>query len=256
MQQLTTHEIVRRLATKYSPPAWAFLPQVRNRTGFGPVDRTADGLAMSLCSSRGLGLVGFEVKSHRGDWLRELKNPSKAETIFNYCNQWYVVAGSTVIVQEGELPKTWGLMVPHGSGLSIVSEAPERDSRQLDNSFLAAILRKVTDTYVPRIQLKGMILEGRDQKVADAERDRDHWKTTHDRILKKGMDFAKASGVNPFDQFSYRDPRDLGKAFRMALNGQQEISGMEERLRSLRRTAEQCRDRIDQELKKGGVGTK
>ena len=45
--------------------------------------------------SRGLYLHGFEIKVHRNDWLRELKNPAKAEEIAGYCHFWWVVATRT-----------------------------------------------------------------------------------------------------------------------------------------------------------------
>jgi len=51
-----------------------------------------------LWPSRGLHLMGFEIKAGRGDWLRELKDPGKAEGIAAYCDQWWVVAPAEVIV--------------------------------------------------------------------------------------------------------------------------------------------------------------
>jgi hypothetical protein len=57
-----------------------------------------------------MALSGFEIKSYRGDWLRELKNPAKAEGIASCCNYWWIVAGNLEIVQTGELPEPWGLL--------------------------------------------------------------------------------------------------------------------------------------------------
>lgn len=75
-------ELLRR---RYPAPAWAFLEEVRNQTGYARTIRTADALAMSLYPSRGLHLHGFEVKVSRADWFRELNDPKKAEEIAAYC---------------------------------------------------------------------------------------------------------------------------------------------------------------------------
>ena len=74
-------------------PRWATFPAVRNATGFARQVRTADAIAMALWPSMGLELHGFEIKSHRHDWLRELKKPDKADAIAKHCNRWWIVAG-------------------------------------------------------------------------------------------------------------------------------------------------------------------
>jgi hypothetical protein len=53
---------------------------------------------MGLWPSRGLKLMGFEIKAGRGDWLGELRNPRKAESIARFCDQWWVVATQDVIL--------------------------------------------------------------------------------------------------------------------------------------------------------------
>ena len=93
-QQYSAHELADRLAKKYAAPQYAFLEQVRNGTG-GFANRSADAMALSLWPSRGLMLDGFEIKGYRTDWLRELKNPAKAEELAVYCNRWWIVARRT-----------------------------------------------------------------------------------------------------------------------------------------------------------------
>lgn len=63
-------------------------------------------------------VMGFEVKTSRSDWLRELKDPSKSEAWRRYCTHFYVVAPRGV-VNKDELPAGWGLILPRGSGLAI-----------------------------------------------------------------------------------------------------------------------------------------
>lgn len=144
---MKTDELMAALAARYCRPAWAFLPEVRNGTGYQREPRTADAMAMSLWPSRGLELHGFEVKASRADWLGELKNPAKAEEIAAFCDRWWLVVGDKEIVKPAELPPTWGLMIPRGTGLIAVTEAPKLDATPLDRLFVASLLRKVTETW-------------------------------------------------------------------------------------------------------------
>ena len=57
-----TVDLERRLRTRYQAPAYAYLPQVGDSTGYS-VHRHADAIVMSLWPSRGLHLMGFEIKA-------------------------------------------------------------------------------------------------------------------------------------------------------------------------------------------------
>src|ERR1035437_8757229 len=78
------------LQVRYKSDAYALFPQVRETTG-SACTRTADAIAFGLWPSRGMEVEGFEIKISRGDWLRELKSPSKAEGIFQFCDRWWIV---------------------------------------------------------------------------------------------------------------------------------------------------------------------
>jgi len=93
---------------------WAFMAQVRNAAGFNAT-RTLDALALHLWPSRGLALHGFEIKVSRPDWLREVKDPAKAEDACRLVEFFWIVAPKGV-VKKGELPPTWGLIEIHGTG--------------------------------------------------------------------------------------------------------------------------------------------
>ncbi len=88
---------------------WALMEEVAPRTGGGT--RYADGIAVNLWKSRGYAVHGFEIKVSRADWMRELKNPAKADELFGYCDHWWVVAAPGIVKPE-ELPAGWGLMEP------------------------------------------------------------------------------------------------------------------------------------------------
>lgn len=93
---------------------WAFMPQVRNAAGFD-ASRTFDAVVLDLWPSRGLVLHVLEIKTSRSDWLRELKEPAKAEAACAVAEHFSIVAPKGV-VKAGELPPTWGLIEIHGTG--------------------------------------------------------------------------------------------------------------------------------------------
>lgn len=106
-------DIIRLLRQRYcrdkgNGPEAVLLPQVRSRAGFD-ARRTADALVMQLWPSRGLHLEGFEIKVSRSDWLRELRDPTKADEFARWCDKWWIVAPDGM-VKTSELPDTWGLM--------------------------------------------------------------------------------------------------------------------------------------------------
>jgi hypothetical protein len=135
------------LETKYSKPDWALMFEVRNCTGWakGKI-RSADAIAMGLWPSRGLELHGIEVKKSRPDWLRELKDPEKAEGgLFPYCDRWWIAISDPKIVLNAELPKPWGLLAPKGDQLVARVPAPALEPKAMDRTMLASILKKALE---------------------------------------------------------------------------------------------------------------
>lgn len=159
-KSLNTQELKAALRQKYcsdargSAIAYAMLEEVRSETGYSGHGRYADALVMSLWPSRGLELFGFEIKASRSDWVKELEHPEKAEPIFQYCDRWYLVAGSDNIVKPGELPPTWGLMLPRGQQLVIKTEAPKLEPQPITREFLASIFRSTAREIDIEPQLK------------------------------------------------------------------------------------------------------
>jgi hypothetical protein len=171
-----SNEVRIALRKRYAPPSWALLEEVRDATGYG-AKRSADAIAMSLWPSRGLELHGIEIKDSRNDWVRELKNPDKAEAISVYCDRWWVVVSDESYVRDGELPPTWGLMALGPKGLSTVKEAPKRKSKPVTREFLASLIRRVhaqIATMVPRDEVEATIAqrvkEGIEMEAANRRR--------------------------------------------------------------------------------------
>ena len=132
------------LRLRFAAPAYAYFDEVGNATGWR-CNRHADGVAMSLWPSRGLELHGIEIKVSRQDWLKELADPKKADDIAKFCHRWWLAVGDESIVQPGELPGTWGLLVMRDGKLVCKVEAPLLTPEPLSLPFIAALLRRASE---------------------------------------------------------------------------------------------------------------
>jgi len=207
------------LREKYAPPAWALLAGVSDGTGYSK-SRTADAMAMSLWESRGLELLGFEIKSSRTDWLRELENPGKAEALCRYCDRWYLVTGDLKICRDGELPPTWGLIERRGGKLVVAKEAPKLSPAPFDRSFFAALLRRTQeqlDGYLLSAEERSRIhQQGRDQGREEGRKDQERFdkqssaqvEERYERLKRAVDDFEAASGLRIN---GYTGGKDLGE---------------------------------------------
>lgn len=230
-KRVTEADLLRALATRHQPPAWAFLSHVRNGTGFSRVTRTADALAMSLYPSRGLHLHGFEVKVYRNDWLRELKTPEKAEEIWRYCHFWWVVAASESVVYEEELPPKWGLLIPHGKALRAVVKAQAVEAEPPSYHFLGSILRKTTDVMIPRESIQEQIDAAYESGAKSASFNKDRIQRELDSLKESLQKFEAASGVR-ISRWS-PDPAKTGELFRRFCQSTPEL--VQQRFKGLRR---------------------
>lgn len=261
-------ELLRR---RYTAPEWAFFEEVRNQTGVpsGKQDRYADAVAVNLWPSRGLEVLGFEVKVRRGDWLKELKSPAKSADIQQYCDRWWVVAGGRNIVHPGELPTTWGLLVVHGNGdkrrLVCTQEAPKLEPQEPDKAFLMALLRRASEAAERAQKGDGSThfqkgwdaaLEARDSRKS-AELERVQYRL--EKLEKAITKFEVASGVKLDRPWNYEN---IGTAVRAVLKNLRNPNGHRQALKDamvpLRAClgAMQALDRTFSLLEEDGMGRK
>ena len=138
-------EAIRRvMRARFCAPKWALCFEVQDATGMRAT-RSADAIAMSLWPSLGLELHGFEFKTSRADWLRELKDPSKAETFKRFCDRWFLVTTSRETVRPGELPEGWGWLVVSSGRLFTITAGPKLEPHPITRPFLAALLRRADE---------------------------------------------------------------------------------------------------------------
>jgi hypothetical protein len=127
----------------YSAPEWSLFTQVRTSTGDVEVLRTADAIAVRMWGE-GWHLHGFEAKTSRADWLRELRRPDKSGPLKLFCSAWYLVTPAPwkhVVLALSELPDRWGLIEVGTGAPSVVVKAAERQAEEPTAGFVRALLR-------------------------------------------------------------------------------------------------------------------
>jgi hypothetical protein len=125
---------------------YALAEHVRSHAGFD-ARRTIDFMAFDLWPMQGLHLHGHEVKISRSDWLRELRDPTKAEEFKRYCDRWWLVVPDASIVKREELPDGWGLLAPRADGKLVAKvSAPKLTPQPWPRTFIAAFARALQVT--------------------------------------------------------------------------------------------------------------
>lgn len=197
---------------KYEGEAWVILSEVRDGTGYAAC-RSADTMAFGMWPSRGLDVIGFEIKSNRGDWRRELSKPKKADDIACYCDEWWIVGAEDVVLLE-EVPKTWGWYVPHGKTLK-AKKQPERkpEHPELDRTFIMSVLRNFSRSYIPRSKVRAEV----DAGIKIAERNKGYRLESLERIEKRVLEFKETSGINLKDTYSW-PAGEVGEVVRAVLD--------------------------------------
>lgn len=205
----------------YPSPEWATFFEVSDSTGWRS-KRRADAVALGIWPSRGQTIIGFEFKEDRRDWLREKEDPAKAEVIAAHCDCWYVVAGSEGIVKDvDELPEPWGLLVANKErtrlrAVKACVPFPDRDKSVMKRSFAAAMLRKVNETTVPRVELDRIVEERLKEAVerSTAGYELKRLRDRVDHLEKTQATFRDITGVNLDD---WRGPENIAKAVNAVL---------------------------------------
>lgn len=91
--------------------------KVRSTQSLAAKVRIADYIAIDKFYSKPQAIHGHEIKVSRSDWLKELREPSKALTWSRWCSYWWLVVPDKTVADVSELPDGWGLMRVSGNGL-------------------------------------------------------------------------------------------------------------------------------------------
>lgn len=141
--KITAKEVKQILEKKYSKPEYEIFFEVSSSTGNGNSTRYADAVSFNTFSSRGYKITGFEIKVNRNDLLKELKSPEKAEEIFKYCDEWYLVVANGILKETDEVPDNWGIMeINEKSKIKVLKKSKKNPDVILDRKFVASLLRE------------------------------------------------------------------------------------------------------------------
>lgn len=97
-----------------------------------------DALVINLHPSRSTYIESIEIKTHRNDWLNELKNPDKNDSISKHCDLVWLATSSKDIARIEEIPPNWGWMVLTGNRLKIMKQAPKLNP-VIDKDFVITV---------------------------------------------------------------------------------------------------------------------
>lgn len=249
--KLTTNELIDKLERHVCKDGanghgFAFLQNVRNGTGYRVREGYADAISMELTPSRGLKLNGYELKVSRNDWLKELKNPQKADFFYQHCDRWFLVVGDKDIVKDGELPDTWGLIAPRGNGLAVVKAAPlNEEVKVVDRLFLASLIRSA----IRAAAKPGELRKAREEGYASGKDEQTRRNEYGERELKEAKEairkFEQESGVSITAWYQGGKPEEVGAALKVVLAGDKDADRILQRLSGLGRDVDEVLEKYD-----------
>ena len=221
--KLKAHDLFNRLRASFPEPQFITLEEVRDATGFDGV-RTADAMAISLYRSRGKAVYGFEMKVSRADWLKELKQPEKAESILRYCDYWALVVSDKDIVKPGELPSTWGMYVAQKNRLKCVVPCPKLDPIPMDRTMLTALLYAVKQKQA-KIDSAALFAAKNEGYKEGVSRSKDaHFEKSYNELDERIRTFEKSSGLSI--RYGYEGTEKIGEAVHTLLHADEEIKAL------------------------------
>lgn len=167
MPGLTERDLLDALWNRLTRAANGFTPryvvaeQVRHDPTYG--NHIADAIALDTWGSGHYALEGYEVKTSRADWRREIRETvdrhgrtkgglGKSLPWRQHCARWYILAPANVVPVD-ELPDGWGLVEAHGTDVSTIRlrarvKAANRpqDALPLPPRQVAGLMRAVAQT--------------------------------------------------------------------------------------------------------------
>jgi hypothetical protein len=263
----TEGELVRLLRQRHVRPGnggageYAFLEQVRDAASFGAT-RTLDVVTLSLWPSRGMELHGYEVKVTRADWIRELRDPAKADIFFRRLDRFSLVVGDEHIVEPGELPPLWGLLAVRKGRLVTVVKAPNlgrsEEEQRVSRSWLVCLLRaagavpEVDPAEVAQARTEG-VQAGRamaEAQMAMLRRGIAREKELREEEAAARHAILEALGMS-HRYVGLEELRAIAGAVRLALASQHELARARGRLTRIAQEAEECAQRLRSAVEAG-----
>lgn len=201
--------------------------------------RYLDFMVINLWESRGQSIMGFEVKSYRSDWIKELKTPEKQELHVPYCDYFYLLITDEKVAKVDEIPENWGLMVVKGGKLHTVKKAPKLKSIPMPRSMWLSIVRRAADKtgFVHETVVQDMANQQLDNALKRINVIHQEKSQAYDWLKQKVDNFQKSLGEDVITRgdFMYRG-KDIGAKLKFVLTN--DHSDMLERFKRLKQIAD------------------
>lgn len=189
---------------RHPAPGWVVIEEVGNATG-AQQSRYADAVAYGIWPSHGYAVHGFELKRSREDLKKELIDPRKADAIGKFCDYWWLVLSDKKLMDGFAIPETWGVLYKHGQVLKVGKKAPKRDATPISRGFVAAVIRRVVEGYVPKSVHEEYKKNAKEAARAEIERERTDRREDNEhqlRELRKAVErFQEVSGVSIVNRY-------------------------------------------------------
>lgn len=211
-----TSKIRLSVRRRYDYPEWLLAFEYGAPGQNGSV---CDCLALNTLPSRNYKVIGFEFKSSRSDWLREVRDGEKADYFVRLVDEFYVVAPKGV-VEASEVPDGWGYLElkPNSERLYKMqdSELTTHQQGEPDRRFWIRFLKQAVggESNYSRQDLREARSRGyddaKDDGITERELDRDikelrRKAESYDRLREK-------FGFLSFREFSEEDAEVLEEA--------------------------------------------
>lgn len=163
--KVTTPTLELMLREKYPRDRYALFFDVPDAVSLD-ARRRIDAVAVGIWRSVGRKVEAFELKVSRSDWLRELKQVEKADSVLKLCDHFWLVTGDPSVAKLDEIPACWGWMTATKHGLRIQRPAPRlpTDRDNMPWAFTLGLLRKLQDDLLASPDVTAKIAEGLKQR--------------------------------------------------------------------------------------------
>ena len=144
------------------------------------------------------------------------------------------MVGNEDIVKDDELPKTWGLIVPHGKGLKIKKEAEfNKKILKFDDLMLAGLFRNIADYCIPKELLDIKIKNAVDHKNRYLNQSYETLKKEKTELQDILNEFENQTGLK-ISYWNKESNKDLIAAIKVAMQGNKKVEVLKKKLEDLK----------------------
>jgi hypothetical protein len=208
--------------------------------------RRCDAVAIGMWKRSGYLIHGFEVKVSRSDWLREVKDTTKADPFMSQVDRWWLVTGDIDIARSAEIPEYWGWANASKTGLRVqrppkpLNTEPQPETMRRAWAFALiqrALVRSNEQLERHRNEIEKQVTQRLEEDYA--RRSKDHWQRNFEKLQEQVQEFEAASGMALTD-WKLGSVGNVGKLAKLIRNWN--FTGYKNVAATLKRQIEDLRD--------------